>query len=117
MDLFSDEDIEEGVQPISHADYERLIKYLEEKNPPAILPIQIAYYAGLRIGEVCGLTWQDINLDEQFLTIKRSIRYDGVKHKNIIGPTNENVNIKCDTFLTFFQLIFRISSSNSSPAE
>ena len=29
----------------------------------------------------------------------------------------ENVNIKCDTFLTFFQLIFRISSSNSSPAE
>ena len=87
VDLFSDEDIEEGVQPISHADYERLIKDLEEKNPPAILPIQIAYYAGLRIGEVCGLTWQDINLDEQFLTIKRSIRYDGVKHKNIIGPT------------------------------
>lgn len=56
MDLFSDDDIEEGVQPISHEDYQRLIKYLEEKNPPAILPIQIAYYAGLRIGEVCGLT-------------------------------------------------------------
>lgn len=31
--------------------------------------------------------------------------------------TIKNVNIKCDTFLTFFQLIFRISSSNSSPAE
>ena len=87
MDLFSDDDIEEGVQPISHEDYQRLIKYLEEKNPPAILPIQIAYYAGLRIGEVCGLTWQDINLEEQYLTIKRSIRYDGAIHKNIIGPT------------------------------
>ena len=87
MDLFSDDDIEEGVQPISHEDYQRLIKYLEEKNPPAILPIQIAYYAGLRIGEVCGLTWQDINLEEQYLTIKRSIRYDGARHKNIIGPT------------------------------
>ena len=68
-------------------DYERLIEYLKVKNPPAILPIQIAYYAGLRIGEVCGLTWQDINLEEQCLTIKRSIRYDGTKHKNIIGPT------------------------------
>ena len=34
-------------------------------NPSAVLPIQIAYYAGLRIGEVCGLTWQDINLEEQ----------------------------------------------------
>ena len=87
VDLFSDDDIEEGVQPISHDDYQRLIKYLEEKNPPAILPIQIAYYAGLRIGEVCGLTWQDINLEEQYLTIKRSIRYDGTRHKNIIGPT------------------------------
>ena len=87
VDLFSDDDIEEGVQPISHEDYQRLIKYLEEKNPPAILPIQIAYYAGLRIGEVCGLTWQDINLEEQYLTIKRSIRYDGARHKNIIGPT------------------------------
>ena len=62
-------------------------QYLEKKNPPAILPIQIAYYAGLRIGETCGLTWQDINLEEQCLTIKRSIRYDGTKHKNVIGTT------------------------------
>ena len=59
----------------------------KRKNPPAILPIQIAYYAGLRIGETCGLTWQDINLEEQCLTIKRSIRYDGTKHKNVIGTT------------------------------
>ena len=87
VDLFSDDEVEEGIQPISHEDYERLIEYLKVKNPPAILPIQIAYYAGLRIGEVCGVTWQDINLEEQCLTIKRSIRYDGTKHKNIIGPT------------------------------
>ena len=87
VDLFSDDEVEEGTLPISHEDYERLIQYLEKKNPPAILPIQIAYYAGLRIGETCGLTWQDINLEEQCLTIKRSIRYDGTKHKNVIGTT------------------------------
>ena len=51
----------------------KLIAYLEKKNPPVVLPIQIAYYAGLRIGEVCGLTWQDINLEEQYLTVKRSM--------------------------------------------
>ena len=51
VDLFSDDEVEDGTQPISHEDYERLIKYLEKKNPPAILPIQIAYYAGLRIGD------------------------------------------------------------------
>ena len=48
----------------------------KKKNPAAILPIQIAYYAGLRIGEACGLAWQDVNLEEQCLTIRRSIRHD-----------------------------------------
>ena len=76
-----------STQPISHDDYEKLIAYLKKKNVSAVLPIQIAYYAGLRIGEVCGLTWQDINLEEQYLTVKRSVRYDGAKHKTIIGPT------------------------------
>jgi integrase len=88
VDLFSDDDCEQADKPIiSHEDYERLIAYLEKKNPPAILPIQISYYAGLRIGEVCGLTWQDINLEEQYLTVRRSIRYDGSEHKNVIGTT------------------------------
>ncbi len=88
VDLFSEEDMgQSSTQPISHDDYEKLIAYLKKKNVSAVLPIQIAYYAGLRIGEVCGLTWQDINLEEQYLTVKRSVRYDGAKHKTIIGPT------------------------------
>jgi integrase len=88
VNLFSEEDMgQSGTQPISHDDYEKLIAYLEKKNPPAVLPMQIAYYAGFRIGEVCWLTWQDINLEEQYLTVKRSVRYDGAKHKTIIGPT------------------------------
>ena len=87
VDLFSDEDMDGNVQPISREDYERLLAYLKKKNPAAILPIQIAYYAGLRIGEACGLAWQDVNLEEQCLTIRRSIRYDGSKRKYIIGPT------------------------------
>ncbi|MEE0584837.1 MAG: tyrosine-type recombinase/integrase [Streptococcus salivarius] len=87
VDLFSDEDMDGNIQPISREDYERLLAYLKKKNPAAILPIQIAYYAGLRIGEACGLAWQDVNLEEQCLTIRRSIRYDGSKRKDIIGPT------------------------------
>ena len=88
VDLFSEEEMGQScTRPISHDDYEKLIAYLEKKNPSAVLPIQIAYYAGLRIGEVCGLTWQDINLEEQYLTVKQSVRYDGAKHKTIIGPT------------------------------
>lgn len=52
-----------------------------------MIPIQIAYFTGLRLGEVCGLTWQDINLEEQYLTVRRSIRYNGARHKTEIGQT------------------------------
>ena len=41
--------------------------------------IRDRYYTGLRIGEVCGLTWQDINLEEQYLTVRRSMRYNGTR--------------------------------------
>ncbi len=49
--------------------------------------MQIAYFTGLRLGEICGLTWQDINLEEQYLTVRRSVRYNGARHKMEIGPT------------------------------
>ena len=95
IDLFSDDDMDGDIQPIPREDYERLIEFLQDYNPPAILPIQIAYYAGLRIGEACGLAWQDVNLEEQCLTIRRSIRYDGSRHKNIIGPTKRKKGKDC----------------------
>ena len=42
---------------------------------------------GLRIGEACALCWQDIDLDKQCLTVRRSIRYNGKRHKTEIGTT------------------------------
>ena len=49
--------------------------------------IQISYFTGLRIGEACGLTWQDIDLKEQCLTVRCSMRYNSVRKKTEIGPT------------------------------
>ena len=49
--------------------------------------MQIAYYAGLRIGEVTGLSWDDINLEEQYLTVRRSLSRNNVRHKLELGPT------------------------------
>ena len=51
-----------------------IFKKCKQKENPALLPIQIAYYTGLRIGEACALTWQDIDLDNQCLTVRRSMR-------------------------------------------
>ena len=57
-ELFSDEDGETAsTSTLSYEQYQRLEDFLKKKNNPALLPIQIAYYTGLRIGEVCGLNY------------------------------------------------------------
>lgn len=77
VNIFENDNNGSETQTITHNQYLKLTEYLKDKNNPALLPLQIAYYTGLRIGEVCGLTWQDINLDEQYLTVRRSMRYNG----------------------------------------
>ena len=57
------------------------------------LPIQIAYYAGLRIGEACGLAWQDVNLEEQCLTIRRSIQVNMANIGKIISARGPVIDI------------------------
>ena len=85
-ELFND-DCEDGltVPTISYEQYKALTDYLKKKDNPALLPIQIAYYTGLWIGEVCALTWQDIDLKEQTITVRRSMRYNGARHKTEVA--------------------------------
>ena len=87
-DIFSDsEEDTSSIPTITHEQFQKLEEFLKAKDNPALLPVQIAYYTGLRIGEVCGLTWQDVNLDKQYLTVRRSMRYNGARHKTEIGAT------------------------------
>ena len=87
-ELFSDDNCEVASIPtLTHEMYLKLEDFLKAKDNPALLPIQIAYYTGLRIGEVCGLTWQDVNLEKQYLTVRRSMRYNNARHKTEIGAT------------------------------
>lgn len=37
------------------------------------IPIQIAYHTGVRIGECCALTWKDIDLENNTITISKSL--------------------------------------------
>ena len=90
-ELFN-KDSEDGstVPTISHERFKALTDYLKKKENPALLPIQIAYYTGLRIGEVCGLTWQDVHLDKQYLTVRRSMKYNVTRHKTEVGTTKRS---------------------------
>ncbi len=87
-ELFSNDNSDELTVPtINYEQYTALTDWLKKKNNPALLPIQIAYFTGLRIGEVCALTWQDIDLKEQVITVRRSMRYNGARHKTEVGTT------------------------------
>lgn len=86
-DLFDEEAQETAESTLTYEQYRKLTDFLEQKQNPALLPVQIAYYTGLRIGETCALCWQDIDLDKQCLTVRRSIRYNGKRHKTEIGTT------------------------------
>ena len=56
-DIFSEDMGDAAAVPtISCEQFRALEDFLKEKDNPALLPIQIAYYTGLRIGEVCALT-------------------------------------------------------------
>ena len=83
----SEDEVDENITPLTDEMYTELMEYLEVHHPDAILPVQISYYSGLRLGEVTGLTWQDINLEDQYLTVRRSVSYDSQRHKVQIGTT------------------------------
>ncbi|OSA92671.1 UNVERIFIED_ORG: site-specific integrase [Clostridium botulinum] len=51
--------------------------YLNEiKNTYLYTPILIEVFTGLRVGELCGLRWGNINLDNGYLTVKNQVIYD-----------------------------------------
>ncbi len=86
--IFGNEDLaDEKITPLTTEMYKNLIDYLEIHHPDAVLPVKISYYTGLRLGEVTGLAWRDVNLDEQYLTVRRSVSYDTLRHKTQIGTT------------------------------
>ena len=89
--LFADGN-EDGISvpTISYEQYGLLTDWLKKKDNPALLPVQIAYFTGLRIGEVCALTWQDIDLKEQTITVRRSMRYNDTRHKTEVGTTKRS---------------------------
>ena len=83
----SEEDAVENAMTLTPEMFDILIAYLNSHHPEAVLPVQISYYTGLRIGEVSGLAWQDINLEEQYLVVRRSITQNPLRKTTEIGTT------------------------------
>lgn len=58
---------------LSSRDHKKLLTYLLEEQEQKYLGILISLCTGMRMGEVCGLQWGDINFKERTITIERTL--------------------------------------------
>ena len=52
----------------------QLCRYLQRNLSATSLCILLSLYTGLRVGEVCGLMWGDIDFDKSILTVRRTVQ-------------------------------------------
>lgn len=117
VDLFATEDEDYSQEKtITHQQYNEIVDYLTKKKSSSLLAVQIAYYAGLRIGEVTGLSWDDINLEEQYLTVRRSLSRNNARHKLELGPTKRKKVRIVDFGDTLAEILRKAKKNNTSNA-
>lgn len=88
-----------GSTKVTHLTNEQMDNVLEavytdyEPQDPMYVGILLAFYAGLRRGEICGLRWNDIDFYKHTITIRTSIGVsDGKQGDYAKDPKNRSSN-------------------------
>lgn len=61
------------VPTLTPQQYEKLEAAIRYDPSPTELGIVITLYTGLRIGEICALTWDDIDLENRLITVRHTV--------------------------------------------
>lgn len=69
---------------LNNAETSKLISSLAYKNDNISVGILLALSTGIRIGELCALTWKNINLEEKYITVSQTVQrtYDRQNRKS-----------------------------------
>lgn len=67
---------------------QRLVNCLKNENIKYKAMIEVLIYTGLRRGELCGLTWSDIDFENKLLNINKSVLY--LPEKGIFEDLTKN---------------------------
>jgi integrase len=62
------------IRVLSIQEQDRLIKYLKSNTSYINVGILLCLFTGIRIGELCALTWRDISMEEQSLRITKTLQ-------------------------------------------
>ena len=87
------------------------IECLDDEPPKFRLACYLAFYAGLRRGEICGLRWRDIDLDLGIISINSAI---GIGEENYTKQPKNNSSIR--TFPIVPQLLKELEKNVGEPS-
>ena len=73
-DIFSPSRKKVGYMALSVEEQKRLENYVMEDMDGYKLGILLCLHTGLRIGELCGLQWNDIDVNERLITVSKSLQ-------------------------------------------
>lgn len=71
--IFSPKRDKKQTEVFDKQDFEKLKEVLWNSTDSLNSGILLTVYSGLRIGELCGLKWEDINFFDRTLTVKRTV--------------------------------------------
>ena len=81
---------------LSHGQQKTLSSYLNSNRNPTTIGIAISLYTGMRIGELCALQWQDIDIDNRTLTVRKTIQriqcFDGKTKTKLVITEPKSAN-------------------------
>lgn len=86
-----------NIDVLSRADQRKIMSYIQDHFTFRNLGVYICLSAGMRIGEICALTWQDIDTERGILSIQRTIQRiyvieDEIRRTELILDTPKTKN-------------------------
>ena len=85
------------LEVLSIANQKKIMQYVKENFTFRNLGVYVCLSTGLRIGEICGLKWSDINLSAETISVNRTIERiyiidEGKRHTELIISTPKTQN-------------------------
>jgi len=86
-----------NIEVLTKTDQKKIMNYIQEHFTFRNLGVYICLSAGMRIGEVCALTWEDIDTDNGIISVNRTIQRiyvieNGTRRTELILDTPKTKN-------------------------